>query len=174
MQKIEFKSKGETGAIPLSPTILNQMQDNIKTSIDEVNTKVEGKTILSVKLADDYSPVKEQYCEINTWKENVKTGNKLSVIGGKIKVGQGVSKLRISGVFGANATGNERYYFWTRKNGVNAGTWVVEDVLNIYSPIPFEQLIEVEENDIISVAIYNNYGSPIETGKTILIFETFE
>ena len=174
MQKIEFKSKGETGAIPLSPTTLNQLQNNIETSIEEINTKVEAKTILSVKLADDYSPVKEQYCEINTWVENVKTGNKLSVIDGKIKVGQGVSKLRISGVFGANATGNERYYFWTRKNGVNFGTWVVEDVLNIYSPIPFEQLIEVEENDIISVAIYNNYGSPIETGKTILIFETFE
>ena len=174
MQKIEFKSKGETGAIPLNPTILNQMQDNIETSIEETNTKVKGKTILSVKLADDYSPVKEQYCEINTWVENLKIGNKLSVIGGKIKVGQGVSKLRISGVFGANATGNERYYFWTRKNGVNVGTWVVEDVLNIYSPIPFEQLIEVKENDIISVAIYNNYGSPIETGKTILIFETFE
>ncbi len=174
MQKIEFKSKGETGAIPLNPKILNQMQDNIETSIEEINTKVKGKTILSVKLADDYSPVKEQYCEINTWVENVKTGNKLSVTAGKIKVGQGVSKLRISGVFGANATGNERYYFWTRKNGVNVGTWVVEDVLNIYSPIPFEQLIEVEENDIISVAIYNNYGSPIETGKTILIFETFE
>lgn len=174
MQKIEFKSKGETGAIPLNPKILNQMQDNIETSIEEINTKVKGKTILSVKLADDYSPVKEQYCEINTWVENVKTGNKLSVTAGKIKVGQGVSKLRISGVFGANATGNERYYFWTRKNGVNVGTWVVEDVLNIYSPIPFEQLIDVEENDIISVAIYNNYGSPIETGKTILIFETFE
>lgn len=174
MQKIEFKNKGETGAIPINSINLNQMQDNIETSIEETNTKIKGKTILSVKLADDYSPVKEQYCEINTWVENVKTGNKLSVIDGKIKVGQGVSKLRISGVFGANATGNERYYFWTRKNGVNIGTWVVEDVLNIYSPIPFEQLIEVKENDIISVAIYNNYGSPIETGKTILIFETFE
>lgn len=174
MQKIEFKNKGETGAIPINSINLNQMQDNIETLIEETNTKIKGKTILSVKLADDYSPVKEQYCEINTWVENVKTGNKLSVIDGKIKVGQGVSKLRISGVFGANATGNERYYFWTRKNGVNIGTWVVEDVLNIYSPIPFEQLIEVKENDIISVAIYNNYGSPIETGKTILIFETFE
>ena len=90
MQKIEFKNKGETGAIPLSPTILNQMQDNIETSIEETNTKVKGKTILSVKLADDYYPVKEQYCEINTWVENLKIGNKLSVIAGKIKVGQGV------------------------------------------------------------------------------------
>ena len=174
MQKIEFKNKGETGAIPINSINLNQMQDNIETSLEDINTKVKGKTILSVKLADDYSPVKEQYCEINTWVENLKIGNKLSVIAGKIKVGQGVSKLRISGIFGANATGNERYYFWTRQNGVNVGTWVVEDVLNIYSPIPFEQLIKVKENDIISVAIYNNYGSPIETGKTILIFETFE
>lgn len=38
MQKIEFKSKGETGAIPLSPTILNQMQDNVENEFN--NTKI--------------------------------------------------------------------------------------------------------------------------------------
>ena len=130
-----------------------------------------NKNILTVVMNADFTSTAGEYVEISNWVEENKIGTKLNVSNGKIKIGKDVSYIKITGQFGADSDSNERYYFWTKKNGTNVGTWVVEDVPSSYKEIPFNQFIPVAENDVISVAVYTNNGSKIEKGKTTFIIE---
>lgn len=53
MDKITFKNKGETGAVPINSTNLNLLQDNVENAIVEVNTI--GETDLSSYLEESTS-----------------------------------------------------------------------------------------------------------------------
>ena len=150
--------------------------ENIKTTqtnsdTDTYSCNYLNKNILTVVMNANFTSTAGEYVEISNWVEENKIGTKLNVSNGKIKIGKEVSYIKINGQFGANSSTNERYYFWTRKNGENVGTWVVEDVPNSYRAIPFNQFIPVAENDVISVAVYTNNGSTIEKEKTTFIIE---
>ena len=174
-----------TTSTPINPTNLNHIEDGIANSLTTEDIKTIqtnsdtatyscnylNKNILTVIMNASFTSTAGEYVEISNWVEENKIGNKLNVSNGKIKIGKNVSYIKITGQFGANSDSNERYYFWTKKNGENVGTWDVEDVPNPYRAIPFNQFIPVAENDIISVAVYTNNGSDIEKGKTTFIIE---
>lgn len=174
-----------TTSTPINPTNLNHIEDGIANSVTKDNIKTTqtnsdtatyscnylNKNILTVLMNADFTSTAGEYVEISNWVEESKIGTKLNVSNGKIKIGKDVSYIKITGQFGANPSTNERYYFWTRKNGENVGSWVVEDVPNSYREIPFNQFIPVAENDIISVAVYTNNGGTIEKEKTTFIIE---
>ena len=44
MEKLNFKNKGEVGAFPVTPKIMNDLQDNVESAITEVDTKVTNNT----------------------------------------------------------------------------------------------------------------------------------
>lgn len=165
-------SVGETKKIQTSnlkiPKIKNE---KTQSDTDTYSCNYLNKNILTVVMNADFTSTAGEYVELSNWVEENKIGTKLNVSNGKIKIGKDVSYIKITGQFGANSESNERYYFWTRKNGTNVGTWVVEDVPSSYRAIPFNQFIPVAENDVISVAIYTNNGSTIEKGKTTFIIE---
>lgn len=174
-----------TTSTPINPTNLNHIENGIANSLTTEDIKTTqtnsdtatyscnylNKNILTVLMNTDFVSTPAEYVEISNWVEENKIGAKLNVSNGKIKIGKNVSYIKITGQFGANSSTNERYYFWTRKNGENVGTWVVEDVPNSYRAIPFNQFIPVAENDVISVAVYTNNGGTIEKGKTTFIIE---
>ena len=174
-----------TTSTPINPTNLNHIEDGIANSLTTEDIKTTqtnsdtatyscnylNKNILTVVMNANFTSTAGEYVEISNWVEENKIGTKLNVSNGKIKIGKNVSYIKITGQFGANSSANERYYFWTRKNGENVGTWVVEDVPNSYREIPFNQFIPVAENDVISVAVYTNNGSTIEKEKTTFIIE---
>ena len=130
-----------------------------------------NKNILTVIMNASFTSTAGEYVEISNWVEENKIGNKINVSNGKIKIGKNVSYIKITSQFGEKSDSNERYYFWTKKNGTNVGTWVVEDVPNSYRAIPFNQFIPGTENDMITVAVYTNNGSDIEKEKTTFIIE---
>lgn len=165
-------SAGETKKIQTSnlkiPKIKNE---KTQSDTDTYSCNYLNKNILTIVMNADFTSTAGEYVEISNWVEENKIGTKLNVSNGKIKIGKDVSYIKITGQFGADSDSNERYYFWTKKNGTNVGTWVVEDVSSSYREIPFNQFIPVAENDVISVAVYTNNGSTIENDKTTFIIE---
>ena len=165
-------SVGETKKIQTSnlkiPKIKNE---KTQSDTDTYSCNYLNKNILTIVMNANFTSTAGEYVEISNWVEENKIGTKLNVSNGKIKIGKDVSYIKITGQFGADSDSNERYYFWTKKNGTNVGTWVVEDVSSSYREIPFNQFIPVAENDVISVAVYTNNGSTIEKDKTTFIIE---
>lgn len=174
MAKVTFEDKVALNENAEIPDINKCKASDLNEIKESINALYEDKNILSVKLESDFVITSNEYVEISNWTENIKIGTKLNVENGKIKIGAGVSAIKIVGQFGTLTNSEaERYYFYTKKNGESVGTWVVMDTKNSYTPVPFTQMLNVEENDIISVAIYGSSNTnSIEKGKTTFIVET--
>lgn len=184
MEKINFKNKGEANAIPINSTNLNLLQDNVENSFKTIPTTSDKDTyscnyinnvmqnnILGVSLTANVAPQISTYVEINTWKQQLKIGDKLNVENGKIKIGAGVNYIKIYGQLGINSDGDALFYIWLKKNGNNVGVWEVNRTFNTYVIIPINQILQVEEGDIISMATYQDAKYTIEIEKTGVYFE---
>lgn len=174
MAKVTFEDKVALNENADIPNINKCMASDLNELKAGVNALYDDKNILSAKLESDFVITPNEYVEISNWTENIKIGNKLNVENGKIKIGAGVSAIKIVGQFGVLTNSDtERYYFYTKKNGESIGTWVVFDTKNSYMSVPFTQMLNVAENDIISVAIYgSSNANSIEKHKTTFILET--
>lgn len=129
------------------------------------------KHMISASFTTDIEPTPQQYVELSNWNVVETMGNKLSIKNGKIVVGAGVSKIKISGILGVHDTTNQLIYIYGRKNGVNIPMpWVVNAVLDYQSMI-YNNLISVQEGDIISISVYGEEAYTIEYKKSLFIFE---
>lgn len=172
-------SVGETKKIQTSnlkiPKIKNEkiQSDNDAYSCNYINNAIQ-KHMLSATLTADIEPTPQQYIELSNWNAIETVGDKLSIKNGKIVVGTGVSKIKISGILGVYDKTNQLIYIYGRKNDANIPTpWVVEAVLDYHSMI-YNNLISVQEGDIISISIYGQREYKIEYKKSLFIFEVVE
>lgn len=172
-------SVGETKKIQTSnlkiPKIKNEkiQSDNDTYSCNYVNDNMQ-KHMISASFTTDLEPTPQQYVELSNWNAIETVGNKLSIKNGKIVVGAGVSKIKISGILGVWDTTNQLIYVYGKKNGVNITTpWVVNAVLDYHSMI-YNNLISVQEGDIISISVYGKEAYTIEYKKSLFIFEVVE
>lgn len=144
--------------------------DNDVYSCNYINNVMQNN-ILGVSLTANIDPQISTYVEINTWKQQLKIGDKLNVENGKIKIGAGVNYIKIYGQLGINSDGDALFYIWLKKNGNNVGVWEVNRTFNTYVIIPINQILQVEEGDIISMATYQDAKYTIEVEKTGVYFE---
>lgn len=144
--------------------------DNDVYSCNYINNVMQNN-ILGVSLTANVDPQISTYVEINTWKQQLKIGDKLNVENGKIKIGAGVNYIKIYGQLGINSDGDALFYIWLKKNGNNVGVWEVNRTFNTYVIIPINQILQVEEGDIISMATYQDAKYTIEVEKTGVYFE---
>lgn len=145
------------------------------TVVKEVTSSVSAqKNILSTTLTGNLTPTKSTYYEINTFKQAYKIGDKLSIENGKIKIGEGVNHIKITGNLGLYSPGAGLVYIWTKKNGENIGAWQVQTIPTSYWQFNIEQLFDVEEGDVVSISLYNEIGVTIENNKTLLNFEAID
>lgn len=144
--------------------------DNDVYSCNYINNVMQNN-ILGVSLTANVDPQISTYVEINTWKQQLKIGDKLNVENGKIKIGTGVNYIKIYGQLGINSSGDELFYIWIKKNGVNVGVWEVNRSFGTYIIMPINQILQVEEGDIISMATYQTSKYTIEVEKTGVYFE---
>lgn len=129
------------------------------------------KHILGVTLSANVTPTTGAYIEISNWSQTLKIGDKLSISNGKIKIGSGVSYIKISGQLGGYNNENNLFYMFLRKNGNGIGTWQVLRSYGTYFIMPINQIVQVNEGDIISMATYSDVAYTLESGKTGVFFE---
>lgn len=119
MNKINWIN-GQAGGTPLSAENLNQMQDNAEEAINEVDEKTKVKyavvtTTTASNLSSDFQVLLNQI--------DRSEGNVFTISNNEVVVGEGVSKVRVSGcifVEGPQGTG----YVWGKimKNSTNTST----------------------------------------------------
>lgn len=108
------------------------------------------------------------YTEIDNLTQYFNTTNgKLSISNGKIKVGSGVSLIKVSFNIGLNIANQDTLYSYLTRNGSNTGLWLVKYVQGAYDSVYRQDYIEVVENDEISCSVYlGNGGEVASTGRT--------
>lgn len=159
MEKINFKNKGETGAIPANANNLNLMQNNVENAINENKASV-----ITVGLESNVE-FSNGNLVIPLNKIMASSGSKFELISGKIKIGAGVSKVKISGSILEQTDIPSLYGAYICKNGSN-----LADAVNVgfsYIPTANEMfkvslsavVVEVEPGDLISLTAYKPNGS---------------
>lgn len=201
MEKIVFKNKGEDNALPINAANLNQLQSNIETEFNTFdqnkldNSKLKNvfsssdsdiyccnylnkflsKNAIAVKMDTDFNFVLNNYAIVNNWILNLKIGDKLSVEDGKVKVGNGVSKVKIHYFLGLTLNEPDTFYAYPKINDTSILPWVV----NYYSfgsaySVSWESIASVKENDLISLAVYSTKTGKLEMQRNLMIVEVIE
>ncbi len=187
MEKINFGNKGDANAKPLNNTNINQLQDNMENSFKSTQTISDTDTyncnyinnaiqkhMLSASLTASITPATGQYVEVSNWIAAKTVGDKLSIQNGKIAIGPGISKIKIAGVIGTYTRNDQLIYMYLRKNGNNVtNPWIVKKTFD-YDSFSYNNLIDVQENDIISIATYGASEYQLDNSKTLLVFEVVE
>jgi hypothetical protein len=145
MALIEFKDYPNTST-PLNAENLNNNFNELKEKIEKLNYIV---ATISNKVTATGMGV------ITLDKVSDKEGEKLKLENGGIKIGSGVSKIRVSGSVFVNISTQSAGYLWTqiRKNGASkcsSLTPVVAGMGFVSASVP-SMIIDVVENDVIDL-----------------------
>lgn len=131
------------------------------------------KQIISVETGSAFNFTINEYTEINTWKLYNQNGNKFSVENGKVKVGTGISKVKITATLSIDNQAQDTIYCYPKLNGVSLSPWCLFN-LNYAGTLTFSTMCNVKENDIISCALYSTKNANINAGRANMIIEAIE
>lgn len=128
-------------------------------SADAVN-KIFERNILTATIENNVN-VNQEYTNLNLI-ESVKVGNKLSIENGRIKIGKGVSKIKVNAsVFLENINKDNISYIWSfiKKNDIQINGAICSGVSVYFQSCAISDIIiDVQENDTIYLCINNgNY-----------------
>lgn len=165
MEKINFKSKGEPGTIPINADNLNLMQDNTENAINE-----NKPSVITVGLNSNIEITGNTPIQLDKILSNA--GNKFTLQNGGIKIGAGVSKIKVSGCLLEEVNPAGLYGCYICKNEIN-----LEHAINIgfnYIPVVNQMvkttcqpiLVDVQEGDVIYLNAYANQSSFTATLQT--------
>lgn len=164
MEKINFKNKGEVGAIPANADNLNLMQDNVEEAINETKSSV-----ITVGLENNIDFSKRNLV-IPLNKIMACSGSKFSLVDNKIKIGTGVSKIKVSGALleQTNATGLFGAYICKNGidliNAINVGFSYIPTENDMYKVSLPPLVVDVTAGDLISLTAYTQ-----SSGATVTI-----
>lgn len=165
MEKLNFKNKGETGAIPINANNLNLMQDNAENAINE-----NKPSVITVGLNSNIEITGNTPIQLDKILSNA--GNKFTLQNGGIKIGAGVSKIKVSGCLLEEVNPAGLYGCYICKNEIN-----LAHAINIgfnYIPVVNQMvkttcqpiLVDVQEGDVIYLNAYANQSSFTATLQT--------
>lgn len=135
--------------------------------------------IISVSFNNDFYSMSSsnwQQVELNFDKIVGQIGNLLKLENGKIKIGKGIKKIKASFQTSTNALANDTFYSANiNKNGnsVASNEGRKESDPQSWSFVIAPVLINVEENDEISVSLFCN-SATLKSGNTQFIVEVIE
>lgn len=152
------------------------VQDDIKNkksksridaySCDYINDKFETQYI--VATISTPQEISSNYV-VNLDKIAYQNGNKLTLQNGKIKIGNGVSKIRVSAIAFVDGWAGDNSYIWTfvRKNQVPVSSFINSGSANYISGSVPDTIIDVEENDVIDlVTDATSSSGKLRTGQS--------
>lgn len=165
MEKINFKNKGEVGAIPANANNLNLMQNNVENAINE-----NKPSIITAGLNSNIDITGSTTIQFDKILSRV--GNKFTLQNGGIKIGAGVTKIKVSGCLLEEISVVGLYGCYICKNEA-----LLDNAINIgFNYIPVENqmvkttcqpiLVDVQEGDVIYLNAYVNQQNLTATLKT--------
>lgn len=165
MEKINFKNKGEPGAIPASAENLNLMQDNTENAINEIKP-----SIITVGLNSNIEITGNTTIQLDKILSSV--GNKFTLQNGGIKIGAGVSKIKVSGCLLEEVNDVGLYGCYICKNeanlahAINVGFNYIPVVKQMVKTTCQTILADVQEGDVIYLNAYVNQSNLTVTLQT--------
>lgn len=134
--------------------------------------------IISVGFNNNYSMTSSNWQQKDLMFDKVigQVGSLLSLENGKIKIGKGIKKIKASFQTSTNALANDTFYSANiNKNGnsVASNEGRKERDPQSWSFVIAPVLINVEENDEISVSLFCN-SATLKSGNTQFIVEVIE
>lgn len=130
-----------------------------------------GPHVIECRVDTSTAPAINGYRNFTGWVQNIKRGN-LSVSGGQVKIGKGISLVKVTYCMGISCGSPFLYYSFPTKNGNSVSNhWCVHEAKVTYNIIYNQALIEVQENDLISFNTYGASSYTIDSGKTTMIVE---
>ena len=165
MEKINFKNKGETGAIPINANNLNLLQDNTENAINETKP-----SIITVGLENDLEITGSTTLNLDKVLSSV--GNKFTLQNGGIKIGAGVSKIKVSGCLLEEVNDVGLYGCYICKNeanlahAINVGFNYIPVVKQMVKTTCQTILADVQEGDVIYLNAYVNQSNLTATLQT--------
>ena len=147
---------------------------NIKTINNESllgsgNIDIPIKSFIEAGISAEVTIPSGSYIEITNFTSQISRGN-LSIDNGKIKIGSGISYVKVTVTLSLSSNSDTLYSFIT-KNGNNDGTWIINKI-DGFSATTRSDIIQVTENDTISVNVYLNNGGSLPKGRTSIIVES--
>lgn len=149
----------------VSGTNIKTINNNSLLGSGNINLE---KSFLKAKISADVNST-NSYTEINNMILDVNRGN-LSVENGKIKIGSGITYIKITINLGMYSAVQTALYSYFLLNGNNYGNWTVKQI-NDFDSIITTEIIGVSENDIISFNIYTSNNATLNKDRTIIIVE---
>lgn len=155
-----------TYSLPLGPNceVLNNQGGILYTG----HLALEGNNILYGVLSSDVALTQGSYTEIDTLATYYDTtGGRLSINNGKIKIGAGVSFIKVTFNVGLNLSQSDDIYSFLTHNGAQTvGNWVIRRLGSPYDGFYRQDILYVSENDVISFNVYTNTsGSLVAAGS---------
>jgi len=150
-----------------------------KTSVVNAINEVNRKDIITVYVTSNHTASSATDYIPNSLTINTQLGNKLSVSGGNVVIGSGVSKILVSGTaaYSLSGSGAKIRNFSIRKNDTNQKT-VSENFNHTgWANISISRLlIDVEEGDTIKIQSYMQNGDILYGGQayTYITLEVVE
>lgn len=110
------------------------------------------------------------YQNITNWAKQNSAGSLFTLQNGQVKIPAGVTKVKVTTKLRAYHAGTEALYSFITKNSINEGaSWTVDDV-NGYLTVCNQAILDVQENDLMSVNVYGN-AIKIQASSTTMIVE---
>ena len=130
---------------------------------------LEDKNIITAQLASNYTLQADNTAEeLKNFVEYNKIGNKLSIENGCIKIGSGVSKVKVSYTAMTRAAAStDRVFTYLRHNSANL-TQESNYFQSMYQQISVghaPMIVDVEEGDIFYIATYGGAGNQVYGGS---------
>ena len=141
-------------------------------SCDYVNKHFKQEAIFC-KLSADFATNNNEYRDVTNWQLANSVGSAFSISGGKVKIGSGVNKIKVAVKIKTYHNGIEGLYSFIRKNNTSLdGTWIVDDI-NGYRTIYNQAILDVQENDVITINAYGN-NIVLQANATTMIVEKID
>lgn len=156
--------------VPTNSVIGWDSSNPIPNGYEESNIPVFDPQMICCQLNADVTTNTSDYSDVTNWQLVNSVGSAFSIYGGKVKVGSGVNKIKVTVKIRAYHNGLEGLYSFIRKNDTSpAETWIIDDV-NGYQTIYNQAMLNVQENDLITINAYGN-NIVLQVNSTTMIVE---
>lgn len=178
-----------TTSTPINPTNLKHIENGIANSLTTEDIKTTqtnsdtatyscnylNKNILTAKMETNFNFITNQYTMVNNWVLDKIVGDKLSIENGRVKVGDGVSKVKISYFSGISIDEADVFYAYPKINDTSILPWVTNYLpgASVFS-ISWESFANVNSGDLISLAVYTSKTGKLEAQRNLMIVEVIE